>query len=294
MSQYCRVNLSISPDMVSAYIDEVLASTSVNLSKGEIGSESPEEGESLIDLLYDYAERKGVDIDSFVDPNGIDPNKMGYKTGVDEDSAKRVAIGYGYGNGYVGCVMAIPPEVAGKIWGRGIYTTLYIVIVEDKNEVVEPTDPSKIRIGPNGKPVPQYRRKIVVGGYNILDAQDFSRVVSAIGGTASRAMQNFWRKAIADRLAKARANPKSLEQMLMAASKRQNAANTDKIDVSKVQNTTVTFQQTNDQNCDFVAIVTCQYVWQPKRKGEAQQNLDVRATPETDQGHNDQRGRAIY
>ena len=280
MSQTCKVVLSISADMVGVYVSEILQSTTIDLRN----EQSEEEADTLLELLDEYAKSKGIaivrdpqtggfSIPGIYDINGIKQEDM-RRAGVDMYHAQNVGRGSRYDSKeeFEKCVLAIPQEVAAKVWGahtRPIYVSMSV----DKSTPVEITDPSKVVKDKNGNPVPQFKKNIHIGGYTANDDQKYMKIITdTLRGSGGRAVAAFWKKAILERLKAAAGNPKYLEAQLKAANDATNKAGTDKIDVSSVQRTRVTFQQTENAECDFVAIITAEYVWRPKDQGVTQKN----------------------
>jgi len=277
MSQFCRVNLSISADMVQAYINEILTATTVSLSHGDMEESTNDEEDTLLDLLGDYAEANGLpDISGMYNPNGIDHEKMN-EAGLNSYYAKMVADGYG--ESYVCTVLAIPGEVASKVWGARARDPIYIVLGEDRNSRINITDPAKAPKGPDGKPLPQFEKKIMVGGENYMNDKAYNDVIyKVMKDSAAQAMRSYWKKMITQRLQSAATSPQYLEKMLKGANNVANRSKVDKINVTDMRNTRIRFK-TGEGECDFIATVTTEYIWELNAESAKDQQEKARVAP---------------
>lgn len=293
MSQHCKTVLTISADMVGAYVSEILESSTINLSE-----EAPKEADSTLnELLKQYAKSKGIPIvvdeesgtfmiPGIYDVNGIKESDMAKVKGLEWDKMKRNATGgtYSYDgpDTFEKCILAIPSEVSRKIWGSEIKRPIYISVAIDTKTPVESTNKSR---DPSGNVASEFKRKIKIGGYvdsrpPYYDNEEaYNHVIKdVLSGTGQAAMRSHWKKVISKRLADAQRDPAKLGEVLQQANFDANKTD-NTIDVLSVSNTRISIKPGTSE-CDFLVKITSEYSWRPKNFEATQKvNPNVKSAP---------------
>jgi len=261
MSQYCKITLSISDEMVGVYVGELMRMTSVDLNTEE------EEQDEMFDVLEDYCAENNEDISTFFNVDGVDLEQL-QKAGARTYSIDYILTRQGHGRTSENLtvdkvVLAIPPQVGAKIFGNSVRDWIYVGIVQDNDKPINIVGRAQ-KTDDQGNPIQEFEKKIVVGAYTHRDnIKTIEAVEKTMVNKASEAIKNFWRDSIRHKLSEAARDPSRLEAMLRDANREANEQQIDNIDVSTVKDTSVRIAEGQGE-CDFVAFITSYYTYSAK------------------------------